>query len=59
MGRIYIATPKSRKLISDANKAQKEGKNVNWDKVFAEVQKTKAKTVNEAIQAINAEKKRK
>jgi len=59
MSRTYIATPKSRKLISDANKAQKAGKVVNWDKVFAEVDKVKAKSVNEAIQAINAVKKRK
>jgi len=59
MARMYIATPKSRKLISDAQKLQKEGKHVDWDKVFEEVQKAKAKNVDEAINAINAEKKRK
>ena len=59
MGRNYIATPASRKLIKDANKAQKEGKKVDWDKVFEGVQKTKAKTVDEAIKAINEAKKKK
>jgi len=59
MSRTYIATPKSRKLIKDANKKQKEGKPVDWDKVFAEVQKAKAHSVDEAIRAINAEKRKK
>jgi len=58
MPRIYIATPKSRKIIKDANKRQKEGKPVDWNKVFAEVDKAKAKNVSEAIRAINAEKKK-
>jgi len=59
MPRTYIATPKSRKIIKDANKKQKEGKPVDWDKVFVEVQMAKAKSVDEAIRAINAGKKKK
>lgn len=58
MTRVYIATPATKKLIKDAKKLQKEGKHVDWDKVFDEVQKTKAKTAEEAIRAINAEKKK-
>lgn len=58
MPRTYIATPKSKQIIKDANKKQKEGKNVDWDKVFAEVDKTKAKSVSEAIKAINEAKKK-
>lgn len=58
MPRTYIATPKSKQIIKDANKKQKEGKNVDWDKVFVEVNKTKAKSVSEAIQAINEAKKK-
>jgi len=56
--RTYIATPKSRQIIKNANKKQKEGKKVDWDKVFAEVDKTKAKNVSEAIKAINEGKKK-
>lgn len=59
MPRTYIATPTSKKILSDAKKRQKEGKKVDWNKVFVEVQKTKAKNVEEAIRAINAEKGKK
>ena len=58
MTRVYIATPKSRKIIKDANKRQKEGKPVDWDKVFVEVQKAKAHNIDEAIRAMNAGKKK-
>ena len=57
--RTYIATPTSKKILSDAKKRQKEGKSVDWNKVFTEVQRTKAKNVEEAIRAINAEKGKK
>ena len=53
MPRTYIATPKSKQIIKDANKRQKEGKSVDWDKVFVEVNKTKAKSVSKVIKAIN------
>jgi len=59
MPRTYIATPTSKKILSDANKRQKEGEKVDWDKVFMEVNKVKAKNIDEAIRAINAVKGKK
>lgn len=59
MPRTYIATPASRKLISDAKKTHAKGKKVDWDKVFAKVNKVKAHSVDEAIKAINAGKRKK
>jgi len=57
MARLYIATKKSRKIITDANKTQKEGGFVDWDDVFKRVNEASAKTSKEQLKAIGERKK--
>lgn len=53
----YIATEKSKKIIRDANKAEKDGEKVDWDKVMKEVDEASAKTKDDQIKAIASNKK--
>lgn len=45
----YIATPKSKKIMSDALKNQKNGIIQNWDKVFVEQWEARAKTLEQVL----------
>lgn len=53
----YIATEKSKKIIREANKAERNGERVDWDKVMKEVDEASAKTKDDQIKAISRNKK--
>jgi hypothetical protein len=53
----YIATEKSKKIIRDANKAEKDGEKVDWDKVMKDADEASAKTKDDQIKAIASNKK--
>jgi hypothetical protein len=57
MGRVYIATKKSKQIIKDAHKIEKNGGTVDWNEVFEANSQASAKTLTEQIKAIG-EKKR-
>lgn len=57
MAIVSIATKASRKVISDAQKAQKNGEVVDWEKVLVEAKELEAKGKNEEIKAIMEKKK--
>jgi hypothetical protein len=53
----YIATEKSKKIIREANQAERNGERVDWDKVMKEVDEASAKTKDDQIKAISRNKK--
>lgn len=53
----YIATEKSKKIIREANQAERNGERVDWDKVMKEVDEASAKTKEDQIKAISRNKK--
>ena len=57
MAIVSIATKASRKVISDAQKAQKNGETVDWEKVLQEAKELEAKNKDEQIKAIMEKKK--
>jgi hypothetical protein len=50
--KVYVATAKSRKIISDARKAEKKGETINWESILAEADRYSAKTSDEQVRAI-------
>ncbi len=52
MGKVSIATKRSRDLIRQMNKAEKNGEVIDWDSVFDQVKELEAKGRSEEIKAI-------
>jgi hypothetical protein len=51
-GRTYIATPASTKILKQADKDHKAGIEVDWEKVFKDVDEASAKGLNAQLKAI-------
>jgi len=49
---VYITTTKSKQIIKDAHKAEKNGVSVDWEDVFKRSQEASANGKDEAIKAI-------
>ncbi len=49
MAREYIATTKSKQIIKDARKAEKNGEIIDWEKVLEENHNARAKTKEEKL----------
>jgi len=55
--RVYIATVKSKQVIKDAKKIEKDGGIVDWQKVLQESHELRAKGSDEQVKAVGETKK--
>ena len=55
---VYVATNESRKIIREANDAEKAGEVVDWDEVMRKVDEASAKGKDQQIKAIALKGKR-
>jgi len=54
--RVYIATGKSRKIISDARIAEKKGEVVDWNKVLEDSHEARAIGKENQVRAVGEKK---
>ena len=54
--RVYIATGKSRKIISDARIAEKKGQVVDWQKVLEDSHEARAIGKENQVRAVGEKK---
>ena len=54
--RVYIATGKSRKIISDARIAEKKGEVVDWNKVLNDSHEARAIGKENQVRAVGEKK---
>jgi len=54
--RVYIATGKSRKIISDARIAEKKGEVVDWNKVLNDSHEARAVGKENQVRAVGEKK---
>ncbi len=54
---VSISTKASRDLIRKNNKAEKKGEEIDWDKVFEEVESLEAKGKQQELMAIMEKRK--
>ena len=54
--RVYIATGKSRKIIKDAKIAEKNGEDIDWNKVLEDSHEARAIGKENQVRAVGEKK---